>query len=195
MEDARLQAIYAAQDARIARAKQAIADEANAQNRKERVNRARVRLLPSSTAQCDTAIWLQEQRYTEATLDIIRMVDLDTNALSDRDCGASALVGLGFPDHALAFYKECAALGTPESKRMAMRGFASLGPSAAELALPLISEELKSPYRDRRYGAVDDLARLGPAARPLLESAAHDPEDIVRDRAVKALAGLKPLLD
>jgi len=57
------------------------------------------------------------------------------------------------------------------------------------VALPFLTEALRSPHWDTRYLVVGALSKLGPQARPLLEEARKDTQKEVRERAARALAG------
>lgn len=204
VEDERLQTIYASQEkqkAELAREKQAaLAIEQQAalvaardSDRRGRIDRARAQLLDSHpTIACDAATVLGNERAIEAIPDLAGAVDRVTNSDSVRNCAAHALIALGAPDRALAFFKECARVGTPTARGYASAGFAAMGPSAADLALPLLREDLQSPHSDRRYVAVENLKQLGEAARELLGVAARDSDPLVRDRAKQVLVALKP---
>ncbi|MEO8681730.1 MAG: HEAT repeat domain-containing protein, partial [Vicinamibacterales bacterium] len=76
----------------------------------------------------------------------------------------------------------------PDLRRSALMGFGEIGPSVADIALPYLTDELKSPHSSARYLAVETLSKLGPAAKPLLEVAAGDADKLVRDRANQILA-------
>ena len=111
---------------------------------------------------------------------------------SVRGCAASALVDLGETDTAIATYTEWAEGNDADLRRSALVGFGHIGPSAADVALPYLTEALKSPQMDLRYLAVMSLAKLGPAAVPLLQVASGDADKDVRALATRALSAKGP---
>lgn len=150
-----------------------------------------LRTARQPTLVCDLALALGRGHVSEAAPDLMAVLNQPTRSDSERNCAAYALVQLGETAAPLAFYQECARKGTSDAIGMAAAGFADIGPSAAELALPLLRELMKSPHRDRRSWAVESLAKIGPAGRPLLELASRDPDAFVRESAQRYL-GQKP---
>lgn len=199
-EDERLEAVYAVRERQAATRKDELAREQQAallaaqeRERQDRISRARLQLLAfQSTIACDAATSLEKDQAIEAIPDLVSAVDRVTNSESVRNCAAHALVVLGAPDRAVAFFKECVRVGTPTARNYASSGFAAMGPSMAEFALPLLREDLRSPYPDRRYVAVENLQQVGEAARELLGTAAGDSDPTVSERAKQALLALRP---
>lgn len=194
LEDARLQSIYdAAEKRRIeerAAARQKLIDEANEKDRLGRIARAREQLQTSNhnLVLCDAATAVATERAREAIPDLLAVLGRATAPASVRNCAAGVLVGFGVIDEPLAFYKECIQVGTSEARSMAASGLGGIGPSVAEVALPLLAEQIESPYLDVRYGAVEALGNLGPLAQPLLTKALQDPDNNVRTLARAKLA-------
>jgi HEAT repeat protein len=137
--------------------------------------------------QCDAALLLGRLGSREQVPPLIDLLNASTFT-SVRGCAASALVDLGETDTAMAAYTEWAQGRDADLRRSALVGFGHIGPSAADVALPYLTEALKSPHMDVRYLAVDSLAKLGPAALPLLEVASGDADKDVRARAARALS-------
>jgi HEAT repeat protein len=191
-EEKRLDAARAVQDDARAVRERKVADDERAQRHGERVARARAQLQSSSHSMtlCESALELGDAGAREAIPDLIDLLSRTMESVSVRNCAAGALITLGEVDRALDFYLECARAGTTECRGIALMGFGTIGPRAAEAALPYLSEALRSSDWSQRYLAVEALAKLGPAAEPLLREAANDAEQRVRERAVKALASL-----
>jgi hypothetical protein len=138
------------------------------------------------STQCDAALLLGQLRAREY---IRELTDLLDTAESDgvRDCAAAALVSLGEYDRAMTTYISWAQSTDSYLRRSAVIGFGDIGPSAAHVAVPYLTESLKSPHWDIRYTTVESLGKLGPAGVPLLQVAAKDSEKLVRDRAALIL--------
>ena len=191
-EERRLDAARAAQEEAAAVKDRKAADDARAQRHAERVARARERLQTSthSMTLCEAALDLGHAGAREAIPDLIALLSRTMEPVSVRNCAADALARLGEVDRALAFYLECARAGTTECRGIALMGFGSIGPPAAEVALPYFREAVQSPNAGQRYLAVDALSKLGRAAEPLLREATRDAEPRVRERATQALASM-----
>ena len=139
------------------------------------------------TTQCEGAMALgrlraRDQRHVLATL-------LDHSQWNSvKSCAAGALAAIGETATALNAYERWARGSDGDLKRSALVGFGEVGPNAAPVGLPYLTDALKSARWDERYIAVDSLAKMGPAARPLLQVAAGDADQRVRARASAALA-------
>ncbi len=136
--------------------------------------------------QCDAALQLGRmgaRAHVAALSDAMSSARLS----SVRVCAAAALVTLG--EHATAMQAYTAwADGTDDTlRRGALSGFGDIGPTAATVAIPHLRQELQSPHMSTRYVVVDTLAKLGPAAIPLLEQASKDPDRDVREYAARLL--------
>lgn len=193
-EEKRLDAARAVQEDATAVKERKAADDSRVQRHAERVARARGQLQDSSHAMtlCEAALDLGHAGAREAIPDLIALLSRPMESASVRNCAADALTTLGEADRALAFYVECARAGTSELRGFALMGFRSIGPPAAEVALPYLSEAMQSPDSSQRYLAVEALANLGRAAEPLLRGATQDAEQRVRERALQALASITP---
>lgn len=191
-EEKRLDAARAVQEDAKAVVERRAADDARGQRHAGRVARARGQLQNSSHSMtlCEAALELGDAGAREAIPDLIALLSRTMESVSVRNCAADALIKLGEVDRALDFYLECARAGTTECRGIALMGFGTIGPRAAEVALPYMTEALQSPHWSQRYLAVEALAKLGPAAEPLLREAARDADQRVRERAAKALASL-----
>jgi HEAT repeat protein len=141
--------------------------------------------------QCDAALLLGRLGSREQAPPLVDLMAGSTFS-SVRGCAAAALVDLGETGPAMAAYTEWAQGNDADLRRSALGGFGDIGPSAARVALPYLTEALKSPHMDLRYLAVDALAKLGPAAVPLLEVASGDADKDVRALAVRALSARTP---
>jgi len=192
-EAGRLEEARAVQDETRAASERKASDEGRAQRHAERVARARERLQDSSQpmTRCEAALDLGQAGAREAIHELIGVLQRSTEHASVRNCSAAALVKLGETEQPLAFYLECARAGTSELRRIAIGGFKDIGPPAAEVALPYVSEALRSPHWDLRYLAVEALVKLGPLAEPLLREATLDTDERVRQRAAQALGSLR----
>lgn len=166
------------------------ANEAGAARRDASVDEAVARLTSPAQPmnQCDGALTLGRLGAREQ---IPLLIDVLNNASSSslQNCAAAALVMLGETGPAMAAYTRWAESTDPTLNRAALVGFGDIGPSAAGVALPYLTEAVKSPQMDVRYIAVLSLAKLGPAAIPLLQVAAGDADRNVRDQAARALKG------
>lgn len=193
-EERRLSEARRVQEERRVVAERVAADQARAARHADRVARARKLLDTSSHAMtlCDAALDLAQAGAREAIPDLTAVLLRTTERASVRNCAAAALVRLGEIEQPLAFYLECARAGTSELFPMAIGGFGDIGPPAAAVALPYVEEALRSRHVDRRYVAVETLARLGPSAAGLLQTAAQDSDKTVRERAEKLLASPRP---
>jgi hypothetical protein len=140
----------------------------------------------SPLRQCRAAMELKQFGERDHVKDLLSMYE--TARLHEvRGCALSAMVALGETTIPLQIYNQWRNDPNPEIRASATSGYAEIGPQAADLALPLLREQLASPHWDRRFVAVESLAKLGPSAKPLLEQAARDEEPQVRDRAAAVL--------
>lgn len=194
LEDARLQSIHdAAEKRRIeeqAAAQQKLVAEANTRDRLGRIARAREQLQTSdhNLILCDAATAVGNEAAREAIPDLLSVLGRATAPASVRNCAAGILVGFGVIEEPLAFYKECIRVGTSEARSIAASGLGEIGPSVADVALPLLAEQIESPHLDVRYASVEALGKLGPLAHPLLTKALRDSDNTVRALAKAKLA-------
>ena len=110
---------------------------------------------------------------------------------SVRDCAAGALAELGAFREALNVYFRFSQSNDIDSQHRAISGYGKLGPEAARDTLPYLERALRSDWWGTRSVAVTALARIGPAAEPLLEIAAEDEVPEIREEAKLALARLR----
>ena len=180
----------ARQEDAVAAAQREAADQARDEAQAKRVRRAldTVRTSENPMALCDAVALLARSGESEAVPDL-EVLLRNPRYTSVQGCAAAALARLGEVDTALGFYVESAGGTDRDLRVIAIMGFRDIGPRAAPVALPFLSEALRSPHWDTRYLAVRTLARLGPGARPLLEEARKDPQKEVREFAVRSLAG------
>lgn len=173
-----------------AAAQREMADRARDEAQARRVERAldTVRTSTNPLAICDAMAILGRNGATEAIPDL-EILLRSPDSTSVRGCAAGTLVRLGEVDTALAFFVESAGGADPDLRRRALMGFGEIGPRAAPVALPFLTDALRSPHWDTRYLAVHSLVKLGPSARPLLEEARNDSRKEVREFAARALAG------
>lgn len=137
---------------------------------------------------CNSMAVLEQEQVSEAIPDLIAILDRATTPMWVRNCAAGALITLGVTDQPIEFFKECLRVGTSEARGLAVSGFGKVGPAAADLAIPVLHEEMQSQNAFIRRAAVRALVNLGPAAAPLLNQAAQDRDMEVRDLAKTALA-------
>jgi HEAT repeat protein len=170
-------------------AARAVADADRTGRLEQRTAQALERLASNHPmTQCDAALQLGRLGAREHTAALVEAMSA-TRSSSVRVCAASALVTLGERATALQAYTEWAD-GTDDTlRRAALSGFGEVGPSAAAVAIPHLTQALQSPYMDVRYLAVDSLSKLGAAAAPLLEQASKDTDPHVRGYAARALKG------
>ena len=153
-----------------------------------RVEQALLRLSAEQpSAQCDGALQLARLGAREHRAALVAVL-WSTAPVSVRACTASALVTLGEPEAPMRVYEQCANGDDHDLLRTALTGFGEIGPPAAAIALPHLTEALRSPYMDVRYLAVDALSKLGSAGTPLIESATNDADPHVRALAARVLA-------
>ncbi len=189
VEDARLQSIYAAEEKRRieekAAAHQKLVAEEKTRDRLARITRAREQLQTSShnLILCDAARAVAADGAREAIPDLLALLGRATQLASVRNCAAGVLVGFGVTEEPLALYQECIRVGTNEARMIAASGLGEIGPGVADVALPLLAEQLDSPYLNVRYAAVEALGNLGPLAAPLLTRALQDSDNTVRSLA------------
>jgi hypothetical protein len=140
--------------------------------------------------QCDAALAIGRTKRTEFAATLHAMLR-DSSDDSLTMCLAHGLIDLGETDAPLRIFQEWAEGGDRNRQRAAVTIFGAIGPSAADIALPLAAAELEHPHADARISAAHTLTRLGPKARDLLERAAGD-----RDPTVRAIArgGLERLI-
>lgn len=136
--------------------------------------------------QCEAALMIGRIGSKEHVPPLVAMLQTSTYN-SVRGCAASALVQLGETETAMNAYKEWINGPDDQLRRSALMGFGEIGPRAADVALPYLTEALKSPHKDLRYLAVESLSKLGPAGVPLLEVASGDADKDVRERAAQIL--------
>lgn len=169
-------------------AARAVADAGRTGRLDQRTAQALEQLASSRPmAQCDGALQLGRlgaREHVAALADVVTSFD---RASSVRVCAASALVTLGDRATAMRWYTEWADSSDDTLKRAALMGFGEIGPSAAAVGIPHLTEALRSPYMDLRYLAVDALSKLGAAAVPLLEQASKDTDKHVREYAERSL--------
>jgi hypothetical protein len=202
----RHQKVQAAAAAQLAAADKSRADQIRAESAMQRavasgertarldtrVQEALARLSSDQpTTQCDAALRLGRLGSREHVGRLVQVLS-SAKYTSVRGCAASALISLGETDTPMAAFTEWANSDDPDLRRGALGGFGDIGPAAAEVALPHLSEALKSPHMDVRYVATDSLTKLGPAAVPLLEVASRDADPNVRQLAAKALKAKPP---
>ena len=137
---------------------------------------------------CDGAMALGRLRATDEARRLEQMMD-DSSLGTVRGCAAAALVDMGETRTALSTYERWARGDDQDLQRSALMGFGAIGPSAAEVALPYLTDALRSPNVTLRFLAVDSASRIGPLGRPLLQQAANDADERVRRGAVNALKG------
>jgi hypothetical protein len=136
--------------------------------------------------QCEAAMQLKQFGSREHVKDLLGMYET-TRFHSGRGCALSAMVGLGETTIPMQIYSQWRNSPDPEVVSSAISGYAEIGPPAADMVLPLLRLQLQSPHWDRRFVAVESLAKLGDDARPLLTEASRDDDPRVRDRAAAAL--------
>jgi hypothetical protein len=164
-----------------------MANQQRAARRQERIERELKRLESNhAMTQCEAALELGRLGASEARDPLAAVLAFST-ASSVRICAAGALVDLGERDAPLAVYAEWAAGMDDTLHRSAIVGFGEIGPAAADVALPHLTQALKSPYWDLRFLVVRSLANMGPAAGPVLRVAAEDSNQNVREAARAAL--------
>lgn len=168
-------------------AQSAASERAATERRDARIASALVQLSSGQPmAQCDAASLLGRSGSKEHVAALEELLSSATSS-SVRGCAASALVDLEETGTALAAYTEWIDGTDADLRRSALMGFGEIGPSAAHVALPHLAEALNSPQWDVRYLAVESLAKLGPSAVPLLETATSDTDSNVRARAAAVL--------
>ena len=192
--------------ARIAGAELAAADQARAAQIREESKQQREAASAQQTQRSEAAVkqalrQLESDRPTtqcEGALMLGRVRAVDQRHVletllehsrwnSVKSCAAGALADLGETATALSAYERWAHGSDGDLRRSALVGFGEVGPAAAGVGLPILTEALKSSRWDERYVAVDSLANMGPAALPLLRIAAGDADQRVRGRAALAL--------
>jgi hypothetical protein len=191
-EETRVAAARAIQEEARVVAERRKADAARAERHAQRVAHARSRLTTSRHAVtlCEAALDLGHAKANEAIPDLAAVLADAMQPASVRGCAASALAELGETERALAFYTECARAGTSELREVARSGFGTIGPPAADVALPFLTEEMTSPNVRVRVTAVVALSKLGAVAAPALQGATRDPDATVRDFATRGLREL-----
>ena len=180
---------HARQEDETAAAQREAADQARNEAQAKRVQRAweTVRTSENPMALCDAVALLARGGLSEAIPDL-EVLLRNPHYKSVQGCAAGALLDLGEIDTVLPTYVEWAGGADSDLRRTALMGFGEIGPRAAPVALPFLSEALRSPHWDTRYLAVGALAKLGPSARPSLEAARDDAQKEVREFAARALA-------
>ena len=169
------------------KAQRDVANQARAARQDARLDQALKQLTSNqSTVQCDAAMLLGRSGSKEYVPPLVNLLSMASTTFV-RGCAAGALVQLGDIYTPMAAYDRWAAGSDADLYRSALVGFGAIGPPAADVALPHLTGALKSPRMDIRYLAVDSLAKLGPAAVPLLQVAADDTDPHVRSRAGSAL--------
>ena len=169
------------------KAQRDVANQARAARQDARLNQALEQLTSNQpTVQCDAAMILGRLGSKEYVPPLVNLLSMASTTFV-RGCAAGALVQLGDIYTPMAAYDRWAAGSDADLYRSALVGFGAIGPPAADVALPHLNGALKSPRSDIRYLAVDSLAKLGPAAVPLLQVAADDTDPHVRSRAGSAL--------
>ena len=191
---------------RVAAAELAAADQARAQQIREESQKQReiaagqqtqrnqvalqhaLRQIASTSPmmQCDGALALGRMRSRD-NRSLLETLLESARSNSVKNCAATALVDIGETATALNAYERWARGGEPDLKRSALVGFGKIGPDAASIGLPYLTDALRSSRMDERYIAVDALANMGPAATPLLQIASGDADARVRARAAQAL--------
>jgi hypothetical protein len=136
--------------------------------------------------QCEAAMQLKQFGSREHVKHLLDMYQT-TRFHSGRGCALSAMVGLGETTIPMQIYSQWRNSADPEEVSSAISGYAEIGPQAADMVLPLLRLQLESPHWDRRFVAVESLAKLGDDARPLLIQASRDDDPRVRDRAAAVL--------
>jgi hypothetical protein len=183
------QADRARREEEAAVARRQASDQARTQAHAQRVRDAwnTLRTSDQSSRLCEATQIVARNGLREAIPDLVVLLRAPRYT-SVQHCAASALVGLGEVDTALAFYVQAAQGTDTDLRRGALGGFGEIGPRAAPVALPLLAEALRHPHWDMRFAAVGALSKLGPDAEPLLKQALNDTQKEVRDRAARALA-------
>jgi hypothetical protein len=115
----------------------------------------------------------------------------DVTAHTEKICLAHALTQLGGGDVTVSHYLEWSGSDEDLLRHHAIVGFGHLGPGAASATLPVLERIVEGgASAARRYVVVTTLARLGPAARPLLQTLARDDDAQVQAAAQAALRSL-----
>jgi hypothetical protein len=110
----------------------------------------------------------------------------------DLMCIGHALVKLGDTDAMLAKYMEWSQDETDVLRHHGIVGFGHIGPAAATQAMPVLEQAIAAGSTPaRRYTVASTLAKLGPSARPLLQTLAADDDPQVRAFAAQALTTLR----
>lgn len=181
-EQDRLQAAQAA-------AAQRAASEAEVQQRAARVERHVTNVRGGREMACDSALELGRMGAREAIPDLqARLADASDTHL--QACAAEALVTLGETEGPRAFYVAAAASADPDLQRVALMGFASLGPAGVADGLPFAAAGLQNPDSNHRYAAVRALGRMGRDAIPHLRTALESPDPLMKRLAQEALAAM-----
>lgn len=158
--------------------------------RREMAIRNAIRQVESKhlMTKCEGAMALGRLRATDEARRLESMVD-DPSLGTVRGCAAGALLEMGETRTAMSIYERWARGDDNDLQRSAIMAFGKMGPAAAEVALPYLTQALRSPNVTLRFLAVDAAARIGPLGRPLLQEAANDADERVRTGAVNALKG------
>jgi hypothetical protein len=115
----------------------------------------------------------------------------EVTARPEKICLAHALTQLGGGDVTVSHYLEWSESDEDLLRHHAIVGFGHLGPGAASATLPVLERIVEGgASAARRYVVVTTLAKLGPAARPLLQTLAGDDDAQVQAAAQAALRSL-----
>lgn len=115
----------------------------------------------------------------------------EVTAPTERICLTHALTQLGGGDVTVSHYLAWSESDEDLLRHHAIVGFGHLGPGAASATLPVLERIVEGgASAARRYVVVTTLAKLGPAARPLLQTLAGDDDAQVQAAAQAALRSL-----
>jgi hypothetical protein len=127
-------------------AEQAQRDERN----QERIQRALAKVRDDrSSSQCEGALELGRLDARDH-IDALTTLLHSERAHNARVCAASSLVKLGEKATALAAYVAWAGGSDIDLRRSALAGFGEIGPEAADVGMPFLTEAMKSPHVDVR---------------------------------------------
>jgi hypothetical protein len=140
---------------------------------------------------CQAAFALAELGAREQVPALVRFLEASPDD-QQKICAAYALVRLGEGAAILPQYVAWSQGERDQLVHGAIVGFGHVGPSAAREAVPILRDALAAnPTAARRFVIVSTLARLGPAAAPVLQLVVDDEDAQVRTAAQKALDELR----
>jgi HEAT repeat protein len=170
-------------------AAQRAASEAEVQQRAAGIERRLKSVRGGGEMACTSALELGRMGAREAMPDLqSRLSDPSDTHL--QACAAEALVALGEIEGPRAFYVSAASSSDPDLQRVALTGFASLGPAGVAEGLPFAAAGLQNPDSNHRYAAVRALGKMGRDAIPHLRTALESSDPDVKRFAQQALAAM-----